>query len=176
MPSAQRYSKWDSNPENRASRNEHIRRLRLENPEKYRVNETRYRRKKGILSVKEVFEIKQRKILHSAEVREKAWKTEREKKQFHQNAMFWSLISPCGQVFKFRNLNAFVETNKHLFTPHQLECLMPTKGRPLPRIIRLLGALSPRRKRVSETIHGWRWHIDGKDHETLLAVLPAPTQ
>jgi len=176
MTSSQRNAKWYSIPENRARRNKRIKQLRLENPEKYRANEKRYRRKKGILSVKEVFNIKQRKILHNSEVREKAWKTAREKKEFHENAMFWSLISPCGQVFKFRNLNAFIETNKHLFTPHQLECLRPTKGRPVPRMVRLLGALSPRRKRACETIHGWRWHIDGKDHETLLAVLPAPSQ
>ena len=176
MTSSQRSAKWLLIPGNRARRNERIKRLRLENPEKYRASETGYRRKKGILSVKEVFEIKKRNALHSSEIREKSRKTAKAKKELHPNALFWSLLSPCGQVFKFRNLNAFVESNQHLFTSHQLEHVRQSKGRPKARIIVSLGELSPRRKRNCETIFGWRWHIDGKDHETLLAVLPAPSE
>jgi len=175
MTSAQRSAKWHAIPENRAMRNERIRRLRLENPEKYRASETKSRREKGILSVKEVFEIKKRNTLHSSEVREKSRKTAKAKKELHEKAMFWSLMSPCGHVFKFLNLSAFVEANMHLFTPHQQEYVTQKKGRPIPRITLSLRQLSPRKKHLCETIYGWRWHIDGKDHETLLSVLPVPS-
>ena len=157
----QRYALWAAIPGNR---------------DQDRVRQTEYRRKKGMLSHKEAFEIKLRSILHSPEAQEKSRQTSKAKKQLHPNALFWSLLSPCGQVFKFRNLAAFVESNQHLFTPHQLEHVRQANGRPRARIIASLGELSPRRKRNCETIFGWRWHIDGKHQETLLAVLPAPTQ
>ena len=172
----QRYALWAAIPGNRAKQNERARLNRLKNPEKHRAKQTERRRKKGMLSCKEAFELKGRHIFHNPEAREKSRQTTKAKKELHPNALFWSLLSPCGQVFKFRNLNAFVESNQHLFTSHQLEHVRQSKGRPKARIIVSLGELSPRRKRNCETIFGWRWHIDGKDHETLLAVLPAPSE
>jgi hypothetical protein len=144
------------------------------NLDKHRARQTEYRRKRGMLSHKEAFEIKNRHLLHNPKAIEKSRNTTKAKKELHPNALFWSLLSPCGQVFKFRNLAAFVETNKHLFTPHQLEHVRNSKGRPRARVIGSLAELSPRRKRNCETIFGWRWHIDGKDNETLLSIMPAP--
>lgn len=172
----QRYALWAAIPGNRAKQNERARLNRLKNPEKHRAKQTERRRKKGMLSRKEAFELKGRHIFHNPEAIEKSRQTTKAKKELHPNALFWSLLSPCGQVFKFRNLHAFVESNQHLFTPYQLEHVRQANGRPRARVIASLGELSPRRKKNCETIFGWRWHIDGKDHETLLAVLPAPSK
>ena len=155
------YAIWVSIPENRAKKNE---RARLQ------------RRKKGILPLKEYLKLNPRRHLRTPEAREKARKTSKAKKELHQRAMFWSLVSPCGRVFQFHNLCAFVESNTHLFTPHQLVYMSLPNGRQIPRVSRALLQLSPRGKFVRETVYGWRWHIDGKHHETLLAVLPAPNQ
>jgi hypothetical protein len=80
----QRYALWAAIPGNR---------------EKDRARQTEYRRKKGMLSSKDAFEIKGRRILHNPEAMEKSRQTTKAKKELHPNASFWSLLSPCGQVF-----------------------------------------------------------------------------
>jgi hypothetical protein len=80
-------------------------------------------------------------------------------------ALCWSLKSPVGKTYQFKNLGHFVRTNSHLFTAEQMRSTSSGK----PAIQRALYALSPRRKNNKETIHGWRWHINGKDPESFLA-------
>jgi len=164
-----------SRPENRAKSAARNRAERAKNPEKIRAQETAQNRKHGVLPRKEAWIKKVRPVLHSSAVREAAQKTAKSKGEQHNAARFWSLISPSGQVFRFRNLTAFIESNKHLFTPYQLEHVRPSKGRSIPRVVAALAMLSPRKKHPCGTMHGWRWHIDGKHHETLLCVLPTLT-
>jgi hypothetical protein len=86
-------------------------------------------------------------------------------------ALFWSLISPNGVTYKFKNLAAFVRDNRRLFTEEQLR---PVNKHGRTRIEAAIAMLSPRRKHCVEHCCGWRWHVDGRHHETLLSVLPLP--
>lgn len=92
----------------------------------------------------------------------------------NQSAYAWKLQSPMGKIYKFRNLSHFVRENGGLFdlddvawrqkknSPSHMEC----------RAVWGLSSISPRRKRCRETWKGWRWHIDGHHHDTLISVLP----
>jgi hypothetical protein len=90
----------------------------------------------------------------------------------HELALCWSLRSPNGDVFQFKNLVHFVRTNRSLFSEYELEERTYGKNLSVPRIVRQLIALSPRNKHPRETVRGWRWHIDGKEPETYLGILP----
>lgn len=162
-------------PEHRAKRAERLRSARAADPDRARAYDMKRRRKAGVLPRKEAW-AKQKPFLHAEDVREKVHKILKAKGEKHPAARFWSLMSPCGKVFRFRNLTAFVEAHKELFTEDQLFMVPRRRGRPLPRVVGALGCLSPRRKNPSQTMHGWRWHIDGQHHETLLSVLPNDPQ
>ena len=82
-------------------------------------------------------------------------------------ALFWSLMSPDGTVYKFKNLPHFIRSNRHLFTDEQL---LPVNKAGRTRIEAAIYMLSPRRKHCVEHCHGWRWHIDGKEPASYLAT------
>jgi hypothetical protein len=134
-------------------RNAHLRAI----GEKNRLTETREERNKRMANS------------HSVEARKKHKETQLAKGENMECALFWSLISPEGVVYRFRNLAAFIRNNKNLFTSDQLS---PVNFRGRTRIEAAIAMLSPRRKNCVERCHGWRWHIDGKHHETFLSVLP----
>jgi len=106
------------------------------------------------------------KNLHNPLVWEKTKVTALAKKENHHHARMWSLISPDGRTFMARNLGSFIRDNMILFDE-------PTWGnRSWESIYAALCQLSPRRTNAKCVIFGWRWHIDGKHHDTLLSVLP----
>lgn len=85
------------------------------------------------------------------------------KGQNHECALCWSLKSPDGQIFQFKNLRMFVQTHRHLFTEDQLK-LQRTRntGRQKERIIGQLAKLSPRSAHNYNNVHGWTWHINNE--------------
>jgi hypothetical protein len=109
------------------------------------------------------------KNANTKDVRDRVRATQLGKGESNEHARVWSLISPDGEVFKFRNLSKWVSDNQRFFTPEQMA---PANKRGTPKIVFALHHLSPRRKKCVEQIFGWRWHIDGKHHDTLLSVLP----
>ena len=139
---------WDNE-----MRKSHLREI----SEKRRLTETREERDKRMANS------------HSADARNKHRYTQLAKGENMECALFWSLISPEGVVYKFRNLSSFIRNNKNLFTSDQL---LPVNSLGRTRIEAAIAMLSPRRKNCVERCHGWRWHIDGKHHDTLLSVLP----
>lgn len=154
-----------SSPEYLAARAERIRKDRANNPEKYRKAEMKKARANGVLPRKEAFATKVKATLHDAVIREKARTTLKQKGAEHPSARVWSLISPSGLVFQFKNLVRFVESHSELFTEDQLTPVSSKKGRPCPRVARSLSMLSPRKKHPCETMHGWRWYIDEQNRE-----------
>lgn len=109
------------------------------------------------------------KCLHQPEVIEKNRATALAKKDSHHLARTWSLISPEGRTFRVRNLGAFIRDNLSLFD----EAIWGKRS--WESIYNSLCQLSPRRKEVRGVIFGWRWHIVGHHHDTLLSVIPFPT-
>lgn len=82
------------------------------------------------------------------------------------HALCWSLKSPDGVVFQFKNLSHFIRTNSNLFTPEQLVVVTKTG---ITRIGRRLEALSPRRKRTPHLqADGWTWHINHNPESLLI--------
>lgn len=73
----------------------------------------------------------------------------------HFRAREWSLRSPNGTVYKFRNLNYFVRTNREMFAS---EFLVERRGTPLAAayLSHLAPWRQPKRKRVL-SVWGWTW-------------------
>lgn len=86
----------------------------------------------------------------------------------NRNSRCWSLRSPNGKTYQFRNLGFWVRENKQLFD--QDEMRITASGKLL--IECALQELSPRRKRCRETAHGWRWHINKEEFDSYLANTP----
>lgn len=67
----------------------------------------------------------------------------------------WSLLSPDGIIYKFKNLSYFVKTHKDLFPQHLLR-----ERRSAPFVAKRLSELAPwrRSKRKRPThVYGWTW-------------------
>jgi hypothetical protein len=95
----------------------------------------------------------------------------------NQSARVWKLRSPDNQTYQFRNLTHFIRENEGLFNPKDVTWKLRREIIPSSWTCKAYGGLamlSPRRKHCHETWKGWRWHIDGQHHETLLSVLPLP--
>jgi len=84
----------------------------------------------------------------------------------HPFSLYWSLRSPEGQTFRFKNMRDFVESHRHLFTEYQLRAA----ARNVPYVVYQLRRLSPRFKRPAMVSHGWTWHIN-KEPESICALL-----
>lgn len=107
------------------------------------------------------------KRIHSHTARENHRAIQLAKGPENISARFWSIISPNGVSYRFRNLKAFIRENRHLFTDKEL-LLINKDGR--TRIYASLSRLSPRRKHCGEnTIIGWRWNVDGETPSSLLS-------
>jgi hypothetical protein len=105
--------------------------------------------------------------IHIPRIREKARQTMLSRRDKHQAALVWSLRSPDGVVYRFKNLACFIREHINLFTPQQLT---PVNRLGRTRIEASLSLLSPRRKHCSRVAQGWTWHIDGKEPETYIGV------
>lgn len=64
----------------------------------------------------------------------------------------WSLRSPDGEIYRFRNMSYFVAEYVHLFDDYELEQI-----REYPRAYYMLSRLSPSRKYKLKSWHGWTW-------------------
>ncbi len=65
----------------------------------------------------------------------------------------WSLRSPAGEVYKFKNLAFFVAKFSELFTHDERK--ITASGQPLAQV--MLGRLRPSNKHPSRSWHGWTW-------------------
>ncbi len=82
-----------------------------------------------------------------------------QKDERNHSAIDWSLRSPEGESYQFRNLAHFVRTHSELFAPDDL---LPHPSRPTSLICRAvvgLGQLHPGRKmkRKPQSWKGWTW-------------------
>ena len=71
----------------------------------------------------------------------------------HCLAKRWSLRSPEGKIYKFKNLAHFVRTHKNLFRPEELALVSPNR----PAAVFYLGMLRPERKNRRLSWHEWTW-------------------
>lgn len=72
----------------------------------------------------------------------------------HCLAKDWSIRSPSGTIFHFRNLPHFIRTHQHLFSQEELK---PESRQGLPAAAHALGMLRPDRKNRRLSWHGWTW-------------------
>jgi hypothetical protein len=129
-----------------------------------RAYDTAWERARG---VKPISELKQQYLarIHVPSIREKARQTKLSRRDRHQAALVWSIRSPDGAVYRFKNLCCFIREHRELFSAEQL---VPVNRLGRTRIEASLSLLSPRRKHCSQVAQGWTWHIDGKEPETYL--------
>jgi hypothetical protein len=139
-----------------------------EHKEKKRAYDERWRRNRGMRPFS-LCRSEHTERIHRPEVRDKARRTVLSKRDKHEAALVWSLRSPNGAVYHFRNLACFIREHCELFTPEQLR---PVNRLGRTRIESSLSLLSPRRKHCARSAHGWMWHIDGKEPESYLGILP----
>jgi hypothetical protein len=149
---------------------EWYKRLTPEQKQKRHARIKESRRKMGVRPWSLEISLECLKKAHTKEAQDRARATQLSKGEAHQSALVWSLMSPCGRMFRFLNLCKFVRDNQSLFTDEQMSPSKTHKN--IPKIVFALYHLSPRRRKCVEQIFGWRWHIDGKHQETLLSVLP----
>lgn len=70
------------------------------------------------------------------------------------SAREWAIVSPDGEVFRFRNMSHFVRTHKELFEGYLQE------KRKTPYAAFALSNLAPWRNRKEKSWHGWTWAGD----------------
>lgn len=80
-------------------------------------------------------------------------------------ALFWSITSPEGEHFRFKNLSEFVRENGSRFGEYMMQ---PVSRTGITRLEAAIRSISPRRKHPVEQCHGWRWSIRGEDPLSLL--------
>ncbi len=68
------------------------------------------------------------------------------------NEKTWRLRSPVNQVFEFRNLSHFIQTNPNLFAPEDT-IIIGQKS----RAMRGIQSLSPRLRKNAGSWKGWTW-------------------
>jgi hypothetical protein len=104
-------------------------------------------------------------VLRTPEVNRKRSETGRSLGPNHSHALCWSLCSPDGKIFQFKNLAAFIRENRGLFTEEQLVSVNKF-GR--TRIEAAIAMLSPRRKKCVEHCCGWTWHVNSEKESLLI--------
>jgi hypothetical protein len=90
-----------------------------EHKEKKRAYDERWRRNRGMRPFS-LCRSEHTERIHRPEVRDKARRTVLSKRDKHEAALVWSLRSPNGAVYHFRNLACFIREHCELFTPEQL--------------------------------------------------------